>query len=443
MPFPIMHSRSVRSCRRQTVDIIRRCVLSNYAFSTIVCLLVCLSNCGAEGPFIVEAYQQVPAYRWIDDSSPIRSFLLESEPYHGQPTEVFGFYATPGSLIGDVSQDKDLPAVVLLHGGGGTAFAEWVKLWAERGYAAIAVDLCGNRPAAPKMNAATGELIGDLREQSKDRRRLKRGGPPEGAESKFKNVGGDVTDDWQYHAVAAAMRAHSLIRSFPEVDAERTAVTGISWGGYLTCLVASLDDRFKAAVPVYGCGFLYDGESVQRPQIDALSDDQRRQWIRDYEPSAWLGQCRVPILFVNGTNDKHYPLTSYARTYDLVPGDRTLRIEVKMRHGHPPGWEPKEIGLFIDHYLRGGDPLAKLGEIKMQGKRATASYDAAVPITKAQLHYTTDSGPLVDRTWTSIDANVADKFVSAEVPDDATIWMLSVTDSRDAMVSTGVMFADK
>jgi len=29
-------------------------------------------------------------------------------------------------------------------------------------------------------------------------------------------------------------------------------VTGISWGGYLTCIVAGIDDRLKAAVPVYG-----------------------------------------------------------------------------------------------------------------------------------------------------------------------------------------------
>ena len=97
--------------------------------------------------------------------------------------------------------------------------------------------------------------------------RLSNGGPNQGHPEKFDSIGGDLYDDWPYHALASVMRAHSLLRSFPDVDAERTAVTGISWGGYTTCLVASVDDRFKAAVPVYGCGFLFEGESVQKPSI--------------------------------------------------------------------------------------------------------------------------------------------------------------------------------
>ncbi|MCA9138432.1 MAG: alpha/beta fold hydrolase [Planctomycetales bacterium] len=404
--------------------------------------LLLVSLCAAKGPWDLDSYRQAPDYKWVDDSGPIRSFLFESEPYQGHPTEVFGFYATPGTLRGDTTTDKNLPAVVLLHGGGGTAFAEWTMLWAQRGYAAIAVDLCGNRPAAPAVDPDTGKLSGSLREQPKTRVRLERGGPPEGAESKFKNVGGNVTDDWQYHAVAAAMRAHSLVRSFPEVDPDRTAVTGISWGGYLTCLVASLDDRFKAAVPVYGCGFLYEGESVQRPQIDSLSAEQRGQWIREYEPSAWLGQCKVPILFVNGTNDKHYPLPSYMRSYRLVQGEKMLRIEPHMRHGHPPGWAPKEIGLFIDHYLRGGDPLAKIGSVQQTENIASATYESNLPIKQAQIHFTSDRGPLVDRTWQNKPATAKDGKITAEIPADATIWMLTVTDSRDAMVSSEVDFAD-
>src|SRR5262249_55644912 len=48
-------------------------------------------------------------------------------------------------------------------------------------------------------------------------------------------------------------RCVSLLGRLPEVDPDRIGVTGISWGGYLTGLVAGLDDRLKAAVPVYGC----------------------------------------------------------------------------------------------------------------------------------------------------------------------------------------------
>ena len=55
--------------------------------------------------------------------------------------------------------------------------------------------------------------------------------------------------------MADVIRGVSLLASLPDVDSKRLGITGISWGGYLTCIVASLDDRLRVAVPVYGCGF--------------------------------------------------------------------------------------------------------------------------------------------------------------------------------------------
>lgn len=398
--------------------------------------------CQAEELWDLDDLKQPPKFTWLDKTSPIRTLTYENEPYQGHTTDVFAFYATPGSISGDASLDKNLPAVVLVHGGGGTAFAEWAWLWAKRGYAAIAMDLSGRKPAAPQVDAETGEIVFYNDHRDLERTRLPHGGPEQGHVEKFANAGGDLTDDWQYHAVAAVIRAHSLVRSFSEVDPERTAVTGISWGGYLTCIVASIDDRFKAAVPVYGCGFLYDGESVQRPQIDALDAEKQAEWIRLYEPSVWLPKCQVPILFVNGTNDLNYPLVSYARSYDLVAGPRTIRIEVNMPHGHPPGWKPEEIGLFIDQHLRDGVALPKLGKPAVSEGTATVEFESKLPVKSAQLHYTTDTGPLGERKWHSIPATVEGQTLTAAVPEGATIWMFSVTDSRDAMVSTAVVFAE-
>ena len=418
--------------------------MKNLLTTLLVLLAVPLSNAVRAdqktdtNPWVLSKLHKVPAVSWLDDSSPIRSLTFRNEPFQGKPTNVFAFYATPGSISGDKSKDRNLPAVVLIHGGGGTAFAEWVWLWANRGYAAIAMDLSGRRPEAPKFHEKTGELI---RRRVK-RTRLAHGGPEADHIAKFQNVGGDITDDWQFHAVAAVVRSHSLIRSFPEVDDNRTAVTGISWGGYMTCLVASIDDRFKAAVPVYGCGFLYDGESVQKQLIDSLDEKKRAEWIRVYEPSAWLPKCRVPIFFVNGTNDKHYPLSSYVRSFDLVKSAKQIRIGVNMRHSHQAGWAPAEIGLFIDQHIKGGKPLPLLGSPKTEKNEVTAEVSSAVPLKKVQLHFTTNSGPLVDRKWQSRAASLTGKTISASVPAEATIWMLSATDSRNGMVSTPVVFRE-
>ncbi|MFG0335956.1 MAG: alpha/beta hydrolase family protein [Maioricimonas sp. JB049] len=389
----------------------------------------------------METLHKPPAMRWLDESSPIRSLLFEGEPYRGQSTDVYAIYATPGTISGDPSKDHDLPAVVLVHGGGGTAFPQWVWQWAKRGYAAIAMDLSGRRSAAPEFDPETGELIVIRRTRQIPRSRLERGGPEQGHEEKFDSVGGSIEDDWPYHAVASVIRAHSLVRSFEEVDADRTAVTGISWGGYLTCIVASRDDRFKAAAPVYGCGFLYDGESVQRPLIERLPDGQRAEWIRRYDPSAHLPDCTVPILFVNGSNDVHYPLRSYMRSYELVPGEKQLRIEVGMRHSHEAGFVPEEIGLFFDQHLRGGTPLPTLSSPVVQGERVTVSCESGLPIKTAKLHYTTDEGILSERTWQSVDAAVDETGrIDAEIPAEATVCLIAVRDERNALVSSEVIF---
>jgi cephalosporin-C deacetylase-like acetyl esterase len=392
-------------------------------------------NCQREAIWNLESLKQVPEMRWIDATSPVRSLVYQNEPYEGHVSEVFAYYATPGTICGDTSRDQNLPAVVLLHGGGGTAFAEWAELWAKRGYAAIAMDLCGGRPVTPEFDPETRQVT-NAAQSRRAKERLLNGGPAGGAENKFQTVGGDLTDDWQYHAVAAAMRAHSLIRSFPEVDANRTAVTGISWGGYLTCLVASIDDRFQAAVPVYGCGFIYDGESVQKRQVDSLDEKKRAEWIRIWDPSAWLPKCRVPIFFVNGTNDVHYPLNSYVRSYDLVPGPKQIRIQPGMRHSHVHGWAPAEIGMFIDHYLRDAPPLPSIRIHEVTGDIIKATVASTLPLEQVLLHFTTDRGLLSERKWQQAEARLDGQQITATRPEEATVWLITVTDSRGAMVST-------
>ena len=387
-----------------------------------------------------------PDFHWVDSESVVRSLLYQGEDYQGHPTEVFAYYASPATLAGKATSASKVPSagkvpgIVLLHGGGGTAFSGWVEKWARRGYAAIAMDLGGRRPAPPKFDIVTGQVVERFDDVREKRMRLAKPGPRDDHMAKFQNVNDDPTDDWQFHAVSAAIRAHSLLRSFSEVDAERTAVTGISWGGYLTCLAASVDSRFKAAVPVYGCGYLYDGESVQRPMIDRLSPPHRDEWIRLNDPSRFLPSCRVPMFFVNGTNDKHYPLKSYVRTYELVTAPVTLRIEAGMRHSHVHGWAPIEIGRFVDHHLLQKPAMIELAKPEFRGDRVSAKFMSHQPPKYAVLQYTCDEGPLVDRTWERIDATVTSEQVFAKVPEAATVWCLAVTGQGGAMVTTEVMF---
>ncbi len=392
------------------------------------------------GVWPIEQLQSTaPAFRVVDDTGPIHSIVYQGQPIDGKPTEVFAFYASPKTLAASNDGVK-VPGIVLIHGGGGTAFSDWVWMWAQRGYAAIAMDLSGRQPPPPKFDEK-GEKIPDHNHPRQQRVRLAKGGLDQTHVEKFQSIGGKVDDDWPYHAAANVIVAHTLLRSFPEVDAERTAVTGISWGGYTTCLVASLDDRFKAAVPVYGCGFLHQGESVQKPQIDRLAD-RRGDWVAAYDPSSHLANCTVPTFWVNGTHDAHYVLDSYAKSYSLVKGPKTFRIEPHMRHSHPAGWEPKEIAIYIDSMLNGGTPLPQVGPLQISaGGEVSVDFSSDTTITSATLFYTSDTGLRSKRNWESIAAVVGDgKAIATGLPKNSNTYLVTLIDERGAMVTSEVGF---
>jgi dienelactone hydrolase len=292
----------------------------------------------------------------------------------------------------------------------------------------------------------------DLAGAGPDRKRLPDGGPDQGDDTKFPKDKTDLKQMWSYHAVASVIRAHSLLLSLSNVDPERTGLTGISWGGYLTCIVAGLDDRFKVAVPVYGCGFLHENSWWLR-RFAMLPEEWRKEWIANFDPSMYVKNAKMPMLFVNGTNDSAYPLDSYQKTYRLAK-DHLLCITVNMPHGHPQGWAPVEIGLFVDQHLKkgGGEPLFRFSEEGYKehgGSIGIPINNVKYRIKDVKLHWTADvKEPWPKRKWQSIAArnaigNATD-FWQVNLPKDRPIvWFLTATDERKATVSTEHVVAEK
>ena len=363
------------------------------------------------GPWDLAKLKQTPAATWGERQGLVQEVFYEGEPLAGKPTRVFAYYARPEKIEGK------LPAMVCVHGGGGKAFAEWATLWAQRGYAAIAMDLAGGGPGG---------------------KRLPDGGPGQGDTEKFRVfTDAEAKEMWTYHAVAAVLRGHSLLASRPEVDANRIGITGISWGGYLTCIVTGLDDRLKVSVPVYGCGFLHEN-SVWLGQFAKLGPEQSARWVKFFDPSVYLPGVGCPMLFLNSTTDFAYPLDSYQKCYRLVTAPVTLGITPTLRHSHTAGWAPVEIGLFADSVLRDGAPLPRLAAMQTTVDTTSASFEAKVPVTKTQLHFAKAEGVWQKRSWTSVDATIKGQEISVQIPaaPRPLVYFLTVTDQRGATVST-------
>lgn len=349
------------------------------------------------------------------DAPGVRAFFYAGLPWRGQPTRIFAYYGCPA-----VAPGERVPAMVLVHGGGGTAFPEWVRLWNARGYAALAMDTCGC--------TAGGE--------HSQRPRHAAGGPA--GWGAFATVEEPPADQWPAHAVAAVILGHSLLSTFPEVDATRVGLTGISWGGYLTCLAAALDPRFRCAIPVYGCGFLGE-DSVWVPEFAQLGAARAARWLELWDPSHYLPAIRTPLLWITGTNDFAYPMSSWQRSYRVPPAPRTLCLRVNMVHGHGgPGENPAEIHAFAEHHLRGGPALAQVTAQGVDDDRTWLRYISALPQARAELNYTTDLGPWAKRTWQTVPAELdaAHGTASATVPSTATAHYLNLVDALERVVSS-------
>ncbi len=157
----------------------------------------------------------------------------------------------------------------------------------------------------------------------------------------------------------------------------------------------------------------------------------------------YVGSAAMPVLFMNGTNDFAYPLDSYAKTYGLVK-KHNLCITVNMPHGHQEGWNPEEIGMFVDEHLRGEKPLAKVARPEIADGQAVAEVKAKTKLTSASLVYTTETGPINKRQWQTVPAEIVkDRIVAKAAPAEATIWFLMVRDERGAVSSSELVFGAK
>ena len=351
-------------------------------------------------------------HRSVDD---VRAIFYEGLPWQGKPTRVFAYYGLP-----KVPPGTKVPAMVLVHGGGGSAYIPWVRLWVSRGYAAIAMDTCGS--------ISSGGFT--------EHPRHEQGGPP--GWGGFDQMDQPLADQWTYHAVADVILAHSLIRSFPVVDSQRTGITGISWGGYLTCITASVDHRFKFAAPVYGCGFLGDN-SVWLDDFKKMGQAQSARWLRTWDPSAYLSGAPMPLLWVTGTNDFAYPMDSLQKSYRLPASPRTLCVRVEMPHGHGgAGENPEEIHAMANAILSHGEPLARITSGGQTDSEAWVTFDSPVPILKAELNYTADTVKWQDRQWLTIPANLdaENRRASAVLPGNATVYYFNLLDDRNLVTSS-------
>jgi dipeptidyl aminopeptidase/acylaminoacyl peptidase len=208
--------------------------------------------------------------------------------------ERLGATADDGTPIGswlvaprDAGPETPAPLVVFVHGGPVGSWNTWSWRWnphllAAHGYAVLLPD--------PAISTGYGHAF------------IQRGWGRWGAEP--------------YTDVIAAVDA-ALER--PDLDAERTALMGGSFGGYMANWVAGSTDRFRAIVTHASLwelrgfhGTTDYGPDWEREFGDPYADPSRYE---EWSPSRLLGQIRTPMLVIHGQRDLRVPISEALRLW--------------------------------------------------------------------------------------------------------------------------------
>ncbi len=260
------------------------------------------------------------------------AFYYAGLDYQGHKTKVFAYTGFPAHA----SAARKVPGVVLVTGGGGTAFPLWVKAWNDEGFAAIAMDLEGQQPtvSGPPSLLLSGHSLA---------------GPKN---SLFGDVDKRIEDQWLYHAVADVYLAYSILASDYRVDKNHIGITGISWGGIVTSVAIGNADCFDFAIPVYGSGYLNTSKALYK---SVYTDMVAKQW----DASRWLRSIKTPTLWINGESDPIFSIDATTKSARATPDSR-LTIIPGFQHGYVEGWSPREIFTFANSLARGGKGLVKI-----------------------------------------------------------------------------------
>lgn len=396
----------------------------------LLVLLLALSSCGKqekqEIPRIdqslikvddliwdLDLLQQTPDFKYLDSTSTVREILFDGPLNNGKKTKVFAYYSNPDILKTGKNQGNKFPGVVLISGGDQPALSEWVERWAYEGYAAITCDYGNNR-------------------------KLPDGGPTSSMEWIYDSISHGPKAVRAFRTASISILAHSLLLGFPEVEKNKTAVTGISWGGFQTCIVSGIDNRFKAAAPVYGCAF--HDETIFKKYLDQrMNQKDKNLWMSKIDPKNYLIFSQCPTLFINGNKDGCFDIVPFNKTVKLIPEkNRHIRITPNMGHDHPVGWQPREIAAFFNSIFKGGVPLPRITAIEKQAAMIKFTYESDLSLKSANFWYSNDTIHInAERIWKSIPAKISEGKIECPYPGEGFLMgFIYVNDVMNLEVSS-------
>ena len=135
----------------------------------------------------------------------------------------------------------------------------------------------------------------------------------------------------QIQLIVDLRRAVDLLRARADVDDDRIAYLGVSYGAAMGGLLAGVEHRIAAFVLMSGDGGLvehFSGPEDRSGPLFMLSPARRRAWLaamRPIEPLRWVRRASAPILFLSGRRDHLVSVRDAARYQRAAPQPKEIR----------------------------------------------------------------------------------------------------------------------
>lgn len=191
----------------------------------------------------------------------------------------------------DYDENRKYPAVLDIHGGPKTVYGEVfyqeMQMWAGRGYF---VFFCN-----PTGSDGRGDAFMDIR-------------------GKYGTV--DYDDLMGF--------TDAVLAEYPQIDEKRVAVTGGSYGGFMTNWIIGHTDRFACAATQRSISnwFSFYGVSDIGPYFSTdqtggdIFTDQEKMWF--HSPLQYAGNVVTPTLFIHSDEDYRCPIDQGLQLYTAL-----------------------------------------------------------------------------------------------------------------------------
>ena len=293
-----------------------------------------------------EGFSANVEYSWNGEMYSGTKALFYQVPSTQGMKKVFAFISYPKTEM----PKNGYPAVLIIHGGNGSAFHEISDLWAQRGYVTIAPDF-------------NGKYAKDLYA----RNHVNKDADITGYGS-FKDM--ETPDPWAYFSVLSCMSAVDVLCADGCVDKANIFSCGLSWGGFIDLLFISQDKRVKASSVIYSSAFISDSEWAHSER--ACGEMPKEKWaIYDeyIDPKTYLKDITCPVFFTAGANDQAFTMENRRRTAEKINAKTFFGYRFSFRHGNFIGFEQKETDLFFKTVIKGKEPVTV--DFELNGREIT------------------------------------------------------------------------